>query len=54
MNCKYAKNYDEETSRYDCSISGDECIYLLPNENNCEDALYLKEIQSERSWKDDE
>lgn len=33
MGCKNAKINDE--GRYDCKVSGDECIYLIPNGEQC-------------------
>lgn len=39
MSCKYAIFNDE--GRYDCKISDDECIYLIPNKNKCIKDGYL-------------
>ncbi len=32
--CKCAK-YDPEEGRYSCSVSGDGCMYLIPNSKRC-------------------
>ena len=34
MSCKCAK-YDEDEGRYYCEVSGDQCIYLIPNSKRC-------------------
>lgn len=34
MSCKCA-TFDEDTGRYDCSVSGSECMYLLPDSKQC-------------------
>ena len=34
MSCKCAK-YDAEDGRYLCSVSGDNCMYLIPNSEKC-------------------
>ncbi len=39
MGCKYAVFNDE--GRYNCKISDDECIYLIPNKNKCIKDGYL-------------
>lgn len=33
MSCRYAK-IDLDTGRYECKLSGDECIYYIPNQKN--------------------
>lgn len=33
MSCQYAKSNGE--GRNNCEVSGDECIYLIPNEKQC-------------------
>lgn len=43
MSCKYTIDYDSDTNRYQCLISGDECIFLIPNEKSCEEAGCLDE-----------
>lgn len=32
--CTCAK-YDKDTGRYDCSVSGDECMFMMPNAVAC-------------------
>lgn len=34
MSCKCA-TFDEDTGRYDCSVSGDGCVYFIPNSKAC-------------------
>lgn len=34
MGCKCA-SFDPDTGRYDCSVSGDWCMYLIPNSKRC-------------------
>lgn len=34
MGCKCA-TFDAEQGRYDCSVSGDGCMYLTPNSKLC-------------------
>lgn len=34
MACKYAK-MDPELCRYMCNITGDQCVYFIPNEKKC-------------------
>lgn len=34
MNCICAK-YDEDENRYYCEVSGNTCIYLIPNSKRC-------------------
>lgn len=34
MACKCA-TFDEDTGRYECSVTGDECMYLMPNSKQC-------------------
>lgn len=34
MSCKCAE-YDQDTGRYQCSVSGDQCMYLIPNSKAC-------------------
>lgn len=34
MSCNCAK-YDQDEGRYYCSITGDQCIYLIPNSKKC-------------------
>lgn len=40
MGCKYAK-CDTDTGRYDCKVSGDECVYLIPNYGTCLEDEFL-------------
>lgn len=39
MSCRNAKFNDE--GRYNCKISDDECIYLIPNKEKCIKDGYL-------------
>lgn len=41
MGCKCAVKYDVDTGRYECSVTGDECIYLIPNHDSCVEDGYL-------------
>lgn len=34
MSCKCA-TYDPDSGRWQCSVSGDGCIYLIPNSKRC-------------------
>lgn len=34
MACKCAK-FDANEGRYYCNVSGDQCIYLIPNSKRC-------------------
>ncbi len=34
MSCKCSK-LDVESGRYLCSVSGDQCMYLIPNSKAC-------------------
>ena len=34
MSCKSAK-FEEEEGRFKCDVSGDECVYILPNSKRC-------------------
>jgi hypothetical protein len=34
MSCKSAK-YDPDTNRYDCAVSGDWCMFLIPDSKAC-------------------
>jgi hypothetical protein len=34
MACKCAK-FDTDNGRWDCSVSGDNCMYLIPNSKRC-------------------
>ncbi|WP_199884080.1 hypothetical protein [Anaerosinus massiliensis] len=34
MSCKCAK-YDSDSGRFDCSVSGSGCMYLIPNSKRC-------------------
>ena len=34
MSCKCA-TLDEDTGRYECSVSGDQCMYLFPDSKQC-------------------
>ena len=46
MACRYSK-YDGDSMRFKCKISGDECVYLIPNEQKCEEAKYMNECEQE-------
>lgn len=41
MSCNNAR-FNEE-GRYNCRVSGDECIYLIPNKNQCYKDGYIKD-----------
>ncbi|WP_171903756.1 hypothetical protein [Cellulosilyticum sp. I15G10I2] len=34
MACRSAK-FDEDSGRYDCSVTGDGCVFLVPNSKAC-------------------
>lgn len=34
MSCKCAK-YDPDEGRYYCEVSGDQCVYWIPNSKRC-------------------
>jgi len=34
MSCKCAK-YDLEDGRYNCSVTGDDCMYMIPDSKKC-------------------
>ena len=34
MSCK-AATYDEDEGRYYCEVSGDQCMYLIPDSKQC-------------------
>ncbi|MDF2883836.1 MAG: hypothetical protein K0R54_4400 [Clostridiaceae bacterium] len=34
MDCTFA-SFDEDLGRYKCSVSGDECVYFIPNSKSC-------------------
>ena len=38
MACKCAK-FDTDNGRWDCSVSGDNCMYLIPNSKRCAEDL---------------
>lgn len=46
MGCKYSK-YDGDIMRFKCRISGSECIYFIPNEKKCEEAIDMNESVKE-------
>lgn len=46
MGCKYAE-CDIDTGRYDCKVSGDECIYLMPNYEACIKDEYFEEVKED-------
>jgi hypothetical protein len=33
--CTCATGYDPDTNRYECSISGGECMFLIPDSKAC-------------------
>lgn len=35
MGCKCAISYDPDINRYECSVSGDSCMFLLPDSKAC-------------------
>ncbi len=34
MSCRCA-HYDEDSGRYDCDVSGDQCMFLFPSAKRC-------------------
>lgn len=46
MKCEYAK-YDRETNRYICSVTEDECVYLIPNQDQCIADEYIESEDDE-------
>lgn len=44
MSCKYAK-YEVDEGRYYCNVTGDQCIYLVPNRSKCESDGYDEEFE---------
>lgn len=52
MSCKCAK-FDLEEGRYYCEVSGDQCIYLIPNSKRCADD-YGEGPDAEREEAEDE
>lgn len=34
MSCKAAK-FDQDEGRYYCDVSGDQCMYYIPNSKKC-------------------
>ena len=51
MDCRYSF-YDGDIMRFKCRISGSECIYFIPNEKKCEEAIYM--IESTKQKAEDE
>lgn len=35
MSCRSAGVYDEDTGRFSCKVTGDDCFYLFPNSKAC-------------------
>lgn len=35
MGCSCAESYDEDTNRYQCAVSGCDCVFLVPNSKRC-------------------
>ncbi len=35
MACSYARNFDDETGRWECASTGSECFYLIPSSKGC-------------------
>ena len=35
MGCKCAKYYDADEGRYYCEVTGDQCMYLMPDSKRC-------------------
>ena len=46
MDCRYSF-YDGDIMRFKCRISGSECIYFIPNEKKCEEAIDMNESVNE-------
>lgn len=34
MSCKNAK-FDDDSGRYECDVTGDGCVYLIPDSKAC-------------------
>lgn len=34
MSCRCAK-FDSDSGHYECSVSGDQCMYIIPNSKRC-------------------
>lgn len=52
MYCKRAK-YEPDEGRYYCEVSGDQCIYLIPNRKRCAEE-YGEDPDAEREETDDD
>lgn len=37
MACKSAGKYDPDTNRYECQVSGDDCMFMRPDSKACAD-----------------
>lgn len=35
MACKSAGRYDDETNRFECQVTGDNCMFMIPNSKAC-------------------
>lgn len=35
MGCECAKYYDPDEGRYYCDVTGDQCMYLMPDSKRC-------------------
>lgn len=35
MACKAAGRYDPDTNRYSCSVTGDDCMFMIPDSKAC-------------------
>lgn len=47
MSCKCAK-YDPDEGRYYCDVTGDQCVYLVPDSRRCtEDYEEGPDVESE-------
>lgn len=51
MSCKCAK-FDSEDGRWQCSITGDGCVYLIPSQKACSEQYVDEKAAEERYQKD--
>ncbi len=42
MGCKYSKKTDEYYG-YECTITGNSCIYVFPDKKRCSEEEYIEE-----------
>lgn len=49
MGCKYSRFSNE--GRFFCTVTDDECVYLLPSQKRCIEDGYLEEEDKENDYK---